>query len=29
MIALCPDDPGRVARALQQAGYQAMESSIG
>ena len=29
MIALCPDDPGRVVRALQQAGYQAMESSIG
>jgi hydroxymethylglutaryl-CoA reductase len=29
MIALCPDDPGRVVRALQQAGYQAMETSIG
>ncbi len=29
MIALCPDDPARVVRALQQAGYQAMETSIG
>ncbi|HET9817742.1 MAG TPA: hydroxymethylglutaryl-CoA reductase, degradative [Rhodanobacteraceae bacterium] len=29
MIALCPDDPGRVVRALQQAGYQAMETNIG
>ncbi|MGH8146175.1 MAG: hydroxymethylglutaryl-CoA reductase, degradative [Rhodanobacteraceae bacterium] len=29
MIALCPDDPGRVVRALQQAGYQAMEANIG
>jgi hydroxymethylglutaryl-CoA reductase len=28
MIALCPDDPGRVARALQQAGYQAMETRV-
>ncbi len=29
MIALCPDDPGRVVRALQDAGYQAMEADIG
>ncbi len=29
MVALCPDDPGRVVRALQQAGYQAMEANIG
>jgi hydroxymethylglutaryl-CoA reductase len=29
MIALCPYDPGRVIRAIQHAGYQAMEVSIG
>jgi hydroxymethylglutaryl-CoA reductase len=29
MIALCPDEPARVVRALQQADYQAMEISIG
>ncbi|MGH8234238.1 MAG: hydroxymethylglutaryl-CoA reductase, degradative [Rhodanobacteraceae bacterium] len=29
MIALCPDEPGKVVRALQQAGYQAMETNIG
>ena len=29
MIALCPDDPGRVVRALQEANYQAMEARVG
>ncbi|GAB4183306.1 MAG: hypothetical protein Tsb002_05390 [Wenzhouxiangellaceae bacterium] len=28
-IALCPDDPGRVVHALQEAGYQSMEVCIG
>ncbi|MGH8307296.1 MAG: hydroxymethylglutaryl-CoA reductase, degradative [Gammaproteobacteria bacterium] len=29
MIALCPEDGARVVRALQDAGYQAMEAKIG
>lgn len=29
MIALCPEGTGRVAAALQKAGYQAMEASLG
>ncbi|TAM58560.1 hydroxymethylglutaryl-CoA reductase, degradative [bacterium] len=29
MIALCPDDPGKVVRALQEAGFQALEASVG
>ena len=29
MIALCPDGTARVASALQKAGYQAMEASLG
>lgn len=29
IIALCPDDPSRVARAIRQAGYQAIEVEIG
>ena len=29
MIALCPDDPSKVVRALQEAGYQAMEAGVG
>ncbi|MGH8494908.1 MAG: mevalonate kinase family protein, partial [Gammaproteobacteria bacterium] len=28
MIALCPDDAGRVVRAIHDAGYQAMEVTI-
>ena len=29
MIALCPQDSGRVVKAMQEAGYQAMEVQIG
>ena len=29
IIALCPDDPKRVVRAIENAGYQAMEVQIG
>ncbi|MBA3562989.1 MAG: hypothetical protein H0W33_03075, partial [Gammaproteobacteria bacterium] len=29
MIALCPDDAGRVVKAIQDAGYHAMEVTIG
>ncbi len=29
MIALCPDDPARVVRAMEKAGYQAIEVEIG
>jgi len=29
MIALCPEGGGRVAGALQKAGYQALEASVG
>jgi hydroxymethylglutaryl-CoA reductase len=29
IIALCPDDPKRVVRAIENAGYQAMEVEIG
>jgi hydroxymethylglutaryl-CoA reductase len=29
MIALCPEDRGRVVRAIKNAGYQAMEVEIG
>ena len=29
MVALCPEDPGKVATAMQQAGYQAIVAHIG
>jgi hydroxymethylglutaryl-CoA reductase len=29
MVALCPDDPARVVRALKDSGYQALETEIG
>lgn len=29
MIALCPDDPARIKRAMQEAGYQAMDVTVG
>ncbi|HVS02848.1 MAG TPA: hydroxymethylglutaryl-CoA reductase, degradative [Thermoanaerobaculia bacterium] len=29
IVAICPDDPGRVAEAIRRAGYQAMEVQIG
>ncbi len=29
IIALCPDDPGKVARAIREAGYHALEVNVG
>ncbi|MDJ0656962.1 MAG: hydroxymethylglutaryl-CoA reductase, degradative [Xanthomonadales bacterium] len=29
IIALCPEDPAKVAKAIEEAGYQAMEVKIG
>ena len=29
IIALCPDDPGKVARAIRAAGYHALEVNVG
>lgn len=29
MIALCPDDTARIKRAMQEAGYQAMDVTVG